>query len=60
MAALMYGLLMVGYALSVWSLVRQRRFTPPCERLAQKPPADFRPATAAASVRRRRPRAAAA
>ena len=28
MASLMYVLLAVGYGLSVWSLARQRRYTP--------------------------------
>ncbi|HVO21993.1 MAG TPA: hypothetical protein VMW56_00030 [Candidatus Margulisiibacteriota bacterium] len=39
MAALMYVLLAVGYGLSVWSLARQRRYTP-LERLrTTRPPA---------------------
>ena len=59
MAVLLYVLLAVGYGLSVWSLVRQRRHTPPDRFTPVRPASASRTQLSRASVTRRSHAAAA-
>jgi hypothetical protein len=59
MAALLYVLLAVGYGLSVWSLARQRRYTPLDRLTPARPASASRTQLSRASVTRRSPAAAA-